>query len=418
MEDSGTSTALIPLLERISLDADDATSRVVDLPDGSRVWLVGDYDDARTVLTDPRFSADDQIPGYPCLLPAPPRPGALSFLRMDAPQHGRVRRVLTPSFTMRRIEKMRPGIQDATRRLIEDMREEGPPVDLVDRFALPLPSLVICQLLGVPYEDHGAFQEHSRAFLSTDGTAEEATAALTALGDYIRTLALRRRTEPADDLLSTAVQQQEAAGMTDEDVVAMARLLLIAGHETTANMLGLSVLTLFEHPDQLSALHRDPALVKPAVEELLRHHSIVRTALGRVALADVLLPGGRTVRAGGRRRRPRDQGRQPGRPVPHRPRRRRRGHPPRGTRSPRVRLRNAPVHRPDAGPPRTPGGPHRTAPRLPRPPRRLPAGGHPRAPHRRHPGTPHAPRGLVSPSPGPARPAARSHFTASSSACS
>ncbi|MCY0925333.1 cytochrome P450 [Streptomyces sp. H27-H1] len=298
MEDSGTSTALIPLLERISLDADDATSRRVDLPDGSRVWLVGDYDDARTVLTDPRFSADDQIPGYPCLLPAPPRPGALSFLRMDAPQHGRVRRVLTPSFTMRRIEKMRPGIEDATRRLIEDMREEGPPVDLVDRFALPLPSLVICQLLGVPYEDHGAFQEHSRAFLSTDGTAEEATAALTALGDYIRTLALRRRTEPADDLLSTAVQQQEAAGMTDEDVVAMARLLLIAGHETTANMLGLSVLTLFEHPDQLSALRRDPALVKPAVEELLRHHSIVRTALGRVALADVLLPGGRTVRAG------------------------------------------------------------------------------------------------------------------------
>lgn len=170
MEDSGTSTALIPLLERISLDADDATSRVVDLPGGSRVWLVGDYDDARTVLTDPRFSADDQIPGYPCLLPAPPRPGALSFLRMDAPQHGRVRRVLTPSFTMRRIEKMRPGIQDATRRLIEDMREEGPPVDLVDRFALPLPSLVICQLLGVPYEDHGA-RSRSTAAPSSAPTA-------------------------------------------------------------------------------------------------------------------------------------------------------------------------------------------------------------------------------------------------------
>ncbi|MDJ0382005.1 cytochrome P450 [Streptomyces sp. G-G2] len=296
MDDTSTSTAFIPLLERMSLD--DVTSRQVDLPSGARVWLVSDYDEVRMVLTDPRFSADDQVPGYPRMLPAPPQPGAMSFLRMDAPQHGAVRRVLTPSFTMRRIEKMRPVIEEATRRLIGDMRDAGPPADLIDRFALPLPSLVICQLLGVPYEDHGVFQEHSRAMLSIDSTAEQATAAITALGDYLRTLALTRRTDPGEDLLSTAVQQQEAAGMTDEEVVAMARLLLIAGHETTANMLGLCVLTLFEHPEQLRALREDRQLVKPAVEELLRYHSIVRTAVGRVAVDDVRLSDGRTIRAG------------------------------------------------------------------------------------------------------------------------
>lgn len=296
MEDSSTSTTFIPILEQMSLD--DATARLVDLPDGTRAWLVSDYDEVRTVLTDPRFSADDQLPGYPRMLPSPPAAGAMSFLRMDAPRHGAVRRVLTPSFTMRRIERMRPGVREATRRLIGGMREAGPPADLVARLALPLPSLVICQLLGVPYEDHEVFQENSRAMLSIDSTPEQATAALTALGDYIRALALKRRTDPADDLLSTAVQQQEAAGMTDDEVVAMARLLLIAGHETTANMLGLSVLALFEHPDQLRALREDPALVKSAVEELLRYHSIVRTALARVAVADVQLPGGQTVRAG------------------------------------------------------------------------------------------------------------------------
>lgn len=286
--------ASIPVLE--SMSSDDPSTRRVDMPNGQRVWLVSSYDEVRTVLGDERFSSDDQIPGYPRLLPI--TPGTLSIVRLDEPRHGKLRHVLTPAFTFRRIEMMRPGIEEITRELIEAMRASGPPGELIEEFALPLPSKVICQLLGVPYEDHNMFQHHSRTILRIDTTVEQAADSLNALGEYIHWLAMERRANLGDDLLSVALHQQEAADMTDEDVVALARLLLIAGHETASNQLGLCVLSLFQHPDQFLALRQDPTLMGTAVEELLRYHSVVRTSIARVAVADATLPSGQTIQAG------------------------------------------------------------------------------------------------------------------------
>ncbi|MFF4845507.1 cytochrome P450 [Streptomyces collinus] len=139
------------------------------------------------------------------------------------------------------------------------------------------------------------FQKHSRTILTLYNTPEEATEAMNALGEYLHRLAAQHRSASGDDLLSASVQRQEAAEMSDEDIVAMARLLLIAGHETTANQIGLAVLALFEH---LALLREDPTLAASAVEELLRYQSIARTSMSRVAIADVPLPGGQTIRSG------------------------------------------------------------------------------------------------------------------------
>ncbi|MCX2971657.1 MULTISPECIES: cytochrome P450 [Streptomyces] len=258
-------------------------------------WLVRSHEHARTVLGDARFSADDSLPGFPRASAVPP--GGLSFLREDPPRHSVLRRVLTSMFTVHNIEKMRPGITAAAEDLISGMKAQGPPLDLVEHFALPLPSLVICQLLGVPYQDHEVFQQQSKTVVSTSATEEEAGAALLALGDYLRGLAEGKRRSPGDDALSRIVTQQDAADMGDEEVVAMARLLLIAGHETTANMISMIVLSLFQSPAHMQQLRDDPALLKGAVEESLRHVSLVRSSLVRLATADVPL-GGIVIREG------------------------------------------------------------------------------------------------------------------------
>ncbi|MCF6523531.1 cytochrome P450 [Streptomyces sp. JJ36] len=290
------SAAAIPEIESLAERA--AGPARFPLPDGRTVWVVGDNAHVRTVLSDPRFSADDQQPGYPRLLPLPLEPGGLSFLRMDPPRHDVLRRVLTPVFTMRRIEALRGPVTRLARELLGTLRAAGPPADLVAGFALPLPSQVICLLLGVPYADRAMFQHHSGVILSFDATGEEAGESMAALGAYLGELAAAKRAHPGEDLLSQAVRRQEATGMSDADVTAMARLMLVAGHETTANMIGLAVLTLFREPERQAALRADPELIKPAVEELLRFLSVVRAGIGRVALEDVPLTDEVTVRAG------------------------------------------------------------------------------------------------------------------------
>ncbi|RAY11359.1 cytochrome P450 [Actinomadura craniellae] len=270
----------------------------VTLAGGASHWLVSRYEDVREVLAGPSFSADDQHPNYARLLPLPTPPGMLSFLRMDDPEHNRQRRMLTSEFTVRRVNAMRPGIQQITDRLLDELAEHGPPADLIERFALPLPSLVICQLLGVPYEDHDFFQVNSHDAISTAVTPERAGEAMGALAEYMDRLTAEKERNPGDDLLSRVAAAQVATGRLDHDeLVSMARLLLLAGHETTANMLGLGTLLLLRHPDQLAALRADPSLVRPAVEELLRHTSIVHEGLSRVATEEVVL-GGVTIPAG------------------------------------------------------------------------------------------------------------------------
>jgi cytochrome P450 len=216
---------------------------------------------------------------------------------MDEPEHGRYRRMLTSTFMIKRVEALRPRIQKIVDGLIDTMLAETPPVDLVSAFALPVPSLVICELLGVPYADHDFFQRCSRAMISSRSTPEEAVAASDELKEYLVRLLDRKADEPSDDLLSRLVVEQ-AETMTRAQIADMGVLLLVAGHETTANMIALGTLTLLQHPDQLAELREgDPELVKSAVEELLRYLTIVHSGRRRVATEDVEV-GGRLIKAG------------------------------------------------------------------------------------------------------------------------
>ncbi|MGW1375709.1 cytochrome P450 [Streptomyces sp. NPDC002446] len=264
--------------------------------DGSSCWLVTRHQDVRAVLGDPRFSADATRPGFP-FLTAGGRELVTStptFLRQDDPEHARARRMLTSDFMVKKVEAMRPEVQRIADGLLDRMTDGRDRADLVPEFALPLPSLVICLLLGVPYEDHEFFQERSRILLSLRSAAGEVRTAQAELHRYLCELAESKRHAPDDGIVSRLI----ARGETDADeIAAMGRLLLVAGHETTANMTALSTLALLRNPDQLARLRTDPSLIKGAVEELLRYLTIVHNGLPRVATEDVAV-GGVTIRAG------------------------------------------------------------------------------------------------------------------------
>jgi cytochrome P450 len=286
-----------PELRRIQ--AESPITRV-RLWDGSSPWLITDYPGQRAVLSDPRFSADVRRPGYPHVTAASQarRKRSRSFISMDEPEHGTYRTMLTGTFMIKKIEALRPRIQRIVDGLIDAMLDGGPPADLVSAFALPVPSLVICELLGVPYAEHAFFQRCSRVLVSSRSTPEEAVAAADELKDYLTRLLDRKAADPKDDLLSRLVTEQ-AKTMSRCQIADMAMLLLVAGHETTANMIGLGTLTLLQHPDQLAELREsdDPKLIAGAVEELLRYLSIVHSGRRRVATEDVEI-GGRLIRAG------------------------------------------------------------------------------------------------------------------------
>ncbi|GHF93897.1 MULTISPECIES: cytochrome P450 [Amycolatopsis] len=270
--------------------------------DGSTPWLVTRHEDFRALLADPRVSADPTRAGYPSTTPAmlARRTQARSFISMDDPDHARLRRMVTAPFAIKRIEAMRSAIQRIVDGLLNDLLAGPKPVDLVQAFALPMPSLVICELLGVPYEDHGFFQQNSRLLVKRDTPTEDALAAQQRLVDYIDDLLGRKLTDPGDDLLTDLATQRVRAGeLTRREAAAMGMLLLVAGHETTANMIALGTVALLEHPDQLTLLREteDPKLVAGAVEELLRYLTIVHMGRRRVALADIEY-GGVTIRAG------------------------------------------------------------------------------------------------------------------------
>lgn len=286
-----------PELSRIQ--AESPVSRV-RLWDGSRPWLVTGYDDVRSVLADRRFSADVSRPGYPHVTAASEarRKRSRSLISMDEPEHGTYRKMLTSTFMIKKVEGLRPRIQSIVDGLIDTMLDGTPPADLVAAFALPVPSLVICELLGVPYADHGFFQKCSRTLVSSRSTPDEAIASADELKAYLTDLLARKAAEPEDDLLSRLVVEQ-ARTMTRAQIADMAMLLLVAGHETTANMIALGTLTLLQHPDQLTEMRekQDPRLIASAVEELLRYLNIVHSGRRRVATEDVEV-GGRLIRAG------------------------------------------------------------------------------------------------------------------------
>lgn len=272
----------------------------IALYDGRPVWLVTGHALARTLLADPRLSSDRTRPDFP----APTerfaglrnRKGAL--LGVDDPEHRVQRRMMVPSFTLRRAVELRPEIQRIVDERLDAMIAQGPPAELVGAFALPVPSMVICALLGVPYADHDLFEEQSRRLLRGP-TAADTMAARDRLEAYFAELIDRKQKqpEPGDGVLDELVHQRLRTGELDqEEVIAFATILLVAGHETTANMISLGTYTLLQHPDRLAELRADPALLPAAVEELMRMLSIADGML-RVAVEDIETDGG-SIRAG------------------------------------------------------------------------------------------------------------------------
>jgi cytochrome P450 len=274
----------------------------IRLWDDSTPWLITRHADMRALLADRRVSADPRREGYPHTGPSgrARRARGLTFISMDDPDHARLRRMVRGAFAIPRIEELRAPIQRIVDERIDGLLAGPRPVDLVEEFALPVPSLVICALLGVPYADHDFFQRCTRVLLIRDQAVERVIAAQDELIEYLEGVIAKKLTEPADDLLSKLAVGHVATGdLSRREAARMGLLLLLAGHETTANMIALGTVALLEHPDQLAALRdtHDPVLIAGAVEELLRYLTIVHSGRRRIALQDIEIAG-ETIHAG------------------------------------------------------------------------------------------------------------------------
>ncbi|MFI0923513.1 cytochrome P450 [Streptomyces sp. NPDC021012] len=271
----------------------------VTLWDGQQVWFVTGHTAARSLLADRRLSTDSTRDGFPMpteRATATRRNRRAALLGWDDPEHNVQRRMLIPSFTLKRAETLRPRIQETVDRLLDAMEAQGPPAELVSAFALPVPSIVICDLLGVPYADHEFFEEQSRRLLRGP-TGADTRDALDQLEGYLGDLIDRKRLKPGEGVLDDLVARaSEDGGPGRQELVQLASILLIAGHETTANMISLGTYTLLRHPERLAELREDPGLLPAAVEELLRFLSIADGLL-RIACEDIEVAG-TVIRAG------------------------------------------------------------------------------------------------------------------------
>jgi cytochrome P450 len=263
---------------------------------GMQVYLVTRHDDIKAVLADPERFSNGRPPGF--VIPgAPVLPDqeqadarAGNLLGLDPPEHQRLRRMLTGEFTARRMKRLEPRIVEIVDQHLDAMEVAGAPADLVVSFALPIPSLVICELLGVPYADREDFQRRTARQLDFAIPIAERFEMQRQGREYMRSLVARARRSPGEDMLGMLVREH-GHELTDEELMGIAGLLLLAGHETTSNMLGLGTLALLQHPDQLALVRDDTDAVSPAVEELLRWLSIVHSAIPRITTTDVEVAG-------------------------------------------------------------------------------------------------------------------------------
>jgi cytochrome P450 len=273
------------------LRAEGPVSRVM-MPGGHAVWVVTRYAEARAALADPRLIKDWRTL-WPGEAAAEVDDGFAALdthmLSTDPPDHDRLRRLVTKAFTARRIERLRPRVAEITRSLLDAMPADGE-VDLLESFAFPLPITVICELLGVPDADRANFRTWTQAILST-GAADSGTAAMEMAG-YFTALVADKRAHPADDLLSALIVARDAGdGLSQRELLGMIFLLLVAGHETTVNLIGSGTLALLLSPGELARLRADPALLPGAVEELLRYTSPVNHATFRFTAETVEIGG-------------------------------------------------------------------------------------------------------------------------------
>lgn len=266
---------------------------------GPGVWLLTRYRDVQFALRDPRFSVErmraplirENLERLPAFI-RETATSARSMLVMDPPDHTRVRKLVNKAFTPRRVAALRPRIREIVDELLDPIADQGR-MELIHDFAEPLPAIVIAELLGVPPEDHRRFREWSSALIAglgapaQDQRRDASAAAMRKLFDYLADVIAHRRKEPRDDLISAMIHaQEERDALSESELLATCNLLLLAGHETTTNLIGNGTLALLREPDELERLRGDPSLLPGAVEELLRFDGPVQATV-RVALEDI-----------------------------------------------------------------------------------------------------------------------------------
>jgi cytochrome P450 len=291
-----------PPAEYAELERNGPVSPAV-LPTGQPVWLITGHENVRKILVDPRVSSDRSHPNFPTpvKITSEARRRQASFGRaligVDPPKHTEQRRMLIHEFTVRRVQALRPRIQEIVDERIDAMLAGEQPADLFAELALPVPSMVICELLGVPYSDRSFFHARTKILLSRKTAPEQREAVADEMREYFDGLVTAKQAAPGDDLLGRLIERNnETEVFSHELLSALASLLLLAGHETTSNVISLGTLALLRHPDQLSALRADPSLIPSAVEEMLRFLTIVEAGF-RVATEDIEL-GGTVIRSG------------------------------------------------------------------------------------------------------------------------
>ncbi|APU14021.1 MULTISPECIES: cytochrome P450 family protein [Actinoalloteichus] len=272
----------------------DGPVRKMQMPDGMKAWVITRYDEARAALADP------------ALQKAPPAGGmaeqglqqldddfsddlAANLITVDPPEHTRLRKLVTKAFTSRRVEALRPRIEQIADELLDEMANHTE-VDLLDAFAFPLPMTVICEFLGVPDEDRDDFRQWSKYLLDVDSA--EAGPVSASMAAYLMRLIATKRDDPGDDLLTALIQARDDDDrLSEQELVSMVFVLLLAGHETTVSLISNGVLALLRHPEQLAALTADPGLLPGAVEEFLRFDGPIHLATLRWATTDLTLHG-------------------------------------------------------------------------------------------------------------------------------
>jgi cytochrome P450 len=260
-------------------------------------WLVTRHDDCAAVLTEPSFSSDPRTPGFPSYMSGdvPPPPGF--FLQLDPPDQPRLRRLVTREFLAGRMAALRPRMQEILDELIGRMLARDNSAELVADLAYPMAATVICELLDVPTQDQEIFVGLTDTVLDRSSPPAETTRAAEELMAYFDRMVTAKKRAPRDDLFGRLITHERAELLSHEELVGLAALLLLSGYDTMAQMIGLGVLTLLEHPDQLAELRADPTLMPGAVEEMLRYLSINHSGLPRAATKDVVI-GGQRITAG------------------------------------------------------------------------------------------------------------------------
>ena len=274
----------------------------VTIWNGSTPWIITGHAEQRALLSDPRVSVNDRLPGFPhwhagMEQVAPRR--ADSVFNTDPPEHTRFRRMMTAPFTFKRVSAMRAVIQEITDDLIDQMLASPKPTDLVEAIALPLPTRMICTILGVPYEDHAAFSAQAGIGMKKDVDVLAQMASFRWQHEYLASLVRARQAEPRDDVVSDLAKRVTDGEVAVDEAAAMGVGLFVAGHETSANMIALATLALLDHPDQLAVLRDtdDPQVAARATEELLRYLGIIHMGQRRIAKEDIEI-GEQTIKAG------------------------------------------------------------------------------------------------------------------------